>query len=54
MCLAPGEGFYVTDGLGVDEVRVAFMYDADTLKRAMRILDAAVAAYPGKVTTAVV
>ncbi|HSO23725.1 MAG TPA: pyridoxal phosphate-dependent aminotransferase, partial [Chondromyces sp.] len=28
VCLAPGEGFYVTPGLGVDEVRIAFMYDA--------------------------
>ena len=52
VCLAPGEGFYVTDGLGVDEVRLAFMYDAATLGRAMRILDAAVAAYPGKLATA--
>ena len=52
VCLAPGEGFYVTDRLGVDEVRIAFMYDAKTLGRAMRILDAAVAAYPGKLTTA--
>jgi aspartate aminotransferase len=51
VCLAPGEGFYVTDGLGVDEVRLAFMYDAQTLGRAMRILDAAVAAYPGKLVT---
>jgi aspartate aminotransferase len=48
LCLAPGEGFYVTEGLGVDEVRIAFMYDADTLARGMRILDAAVAAYPGR------
>jgi aspartate aminotransferase len=48
VCLAPGEGFYVTKGLGIDEVRVAFMYDAETLGRAMRILDAAVAAYPGR------
>lgn len=47
VCLAPGEGFYVTPGLGVDEVRIAFMYDAGTLSRAMGILDAAVAAYPG-------
>ncbi len=52
VCLAPGEGFYVTPGLGVDEVRVAFMYDADTLRRAMRILDAAVGAYPGRLVTA--
>ena len=52
VCLAPGEGFYVTDGLGIDEVRLAFMYDAETLSRAMRILDAAVAAYPGKLASA--
>ena len=48
ICLAPGEGFYVTSGLGVDEVRIAFMYDADTLTRAMKILDAAVSAYGGE------
>ena len=47
VCLAPGEGFYVSEGLGVDEVRLAFMYDAETLKRAMRVLGAAVGAYPG-------
>jgi aspartate aminotransferase len=52
VCLAPGEGFYVTPGLGVDEVRIAFMYDAETLERAMSILDAAVAAYPGRLAAA--
>lgn len=50
ICLAPGEGFYVTPGLGVDEVRIAFMYDAETMTRAMKILDAAVEVYPGKLT----
>ena len=45
ICLAPGEGFYVTPGYGADEVRIAFMYDAATMARAMRILDAAVDAY---------
>jgi len=54
VCLAPGEGFYVTDGLGVDEVRLAFMYDADTLRRALRVLGAAVAAYPGRLAAATV
>ncbi len=48
MCLAPGAGFYVSDGLGVDEVRIAFMYDAATLTRAMAILDAALAAAPSR------
>ena len=48
ICLAPGEGFYVTPGAGIDEVRIAFMYDAATLARAMRVLGAAVEAYPGR------
>jgi aspartate aminotransferase len=48
VCLAPGEGFYVTPGLGIDEVRIAFMYDADTLARAMAVMEAAVAAYPAR------
>jgi aspartate aminotransferase len=52
VCLAPGAGFYVTAGLGVDEVRVAFMYDAETLTRAMKVLGAAVNAYPGKLVAA--
>jgi aspartate aminotransferase len=46
VCLAPGEGFYVTDGMGIDEVRIAFMYDAAILARAMEVVGAAVAAYP--------
>ncbi len=45
LCLAPGPGFYVTPGSGVDEVRIAFMYDAPTLARSMEILGAAVDAY---------
>ena len=52
VCLAPGQGFYVTPGLGADEVRIAFMYDALTLRRAMTILSSAVAAYPGRLATA--
>jgi aspartate aminotransferase len=52
VCLAPGEGFYVTPGLGVDEVRIAFMYEAETLRRAMKVLGAAVNAYPGKLAPA--
>ncbi len=48
ICLAPGEGFYVTPGLGIDEVRIAFMYDVPTMTRAMKILDAAVGTYPGR------
>jgi len=52
ICLAPGEGFYVTPGLGIDEVRIAFMYDAATMSRAIKILDAAVEVYPGRLALA--
>lgn len=45
ICLAPGPGFYVTPGLGEDEVRLAFMYDAGTLARAMDVLGHAVESY---------
>jgi len=36
---------------GGDEVRVAFMHEAETLTRAMKVLGAAVNAYPWKMTT---
>jgi aspartate aminotransferase len=52
ICLAPGEGFYATEGAGVDEVRIAFMYDGPTLRRAMGTLEAALAAYPHTVEPA--
>ena len=52
ICLAPGEGFYVTPGLGIDEVRIAFMYDTATMSRAMKILDKAVEVYPGRLVAA--
>jgi aspartate aminotransferase len=47
ICLAPGPGFYVTPGAGVDEVRLAFMYSAPRLSEAMQVLGAAVEAYAG-------
>ena len=47
ICLAPGPGFYVTPGAGVDEVRLAFMYSVARLGEAMQVLGAAVEAYAG-------
>ena len=35
---APGEGFYATEGLGVDEVRICYSLDSKDLKIAMNIL----------------
>jgi aspartate aminotransferase len=46
--LTPGNGFYVTPGLGVQEVRVAYVINETKLKRAMKCLDEALKAYPKK------
>ncbi|MBX3419824.1 MAG: pyridoxal phosphate-dependent aminotransferase [Pirellulaceae bacterium] len=39
--LAPGSGFYATPGLGRDEVRIAYVLNADDLRAAVRCLGAA-------------
>lgn len=48
LMVAPAAGFYATDGLGTDEVRVAFVLETDALSRAMGILAAGLQAYPGR------
>ena len=48
--VAPADGFYATPGLGRDEVRIAYVLEEAKLRRAMRCLTAALAAYPGRVT----
>ena len=52
--VAPADGFYATPGLGRDEVRIAYVLEETKLKRAMRCLTAALAAYPGRVAAATV
>lgn len=47
LMMAPLEGFYSTPGLGKDEVRVAYVLEEKDLRRAMEVLKAALAAYPG-------
>jgi aspartate aminotransferase len=44
---APASGFYETPGLGRDEVRIAYVLNTEDLGRAMDVLEAALAAYPG-------
>jgi len=46
--LAPANGFYATLGLGQNEVRIAFVLNAASMKRAMSILEKALRAYPGR------
>ena len=35
---APAEGFYATEGLGKDEIRIAYILNEENLKRAMQLL----------------
>jgi aspartate aminotransferase len=46
--LAPASGFYSEEGLGHDEVRIAYILEKDELKRAITILRKALEAYPGR------
>ncbi len=46
--MAPASGFYTTPGMGRDEVRVAYVLEKEELAKAMKVLDAALKAYPGR------
>ena len=43
--VAPAPGFYATPGLGLDEIRIAYVLKEDDLRSAVRILAAALPAY---------
>lgn len=45
--MAPASGFYATPGLGLDEVRIAYVLNADDLTKAMKCLEEALKVYPG-------
>ena len=46
--MAPASGFYTTPGLGRNEVRLAYVLKKDDLAAAMKILEKALEAYPGR------
>jgi aspartate aminotransferase len=46
--LAPASGFYSTPGLGLQEVRIAYVLNKDDINTAMDCLDVALKAYPGR------
>lgn len=52
--LAPATGFYGTQGLGKNEVRLAYVLNQHDLDEAMSCLEAALQQYPGRVETATV
>lgn len=46
--MAPAAGFYTTPGLGVDQVRIAYVLNKHDLHRALTVLQKALEAYPGR------
>ena len=46
--MAPASGFYSKPALGRSQVRLAYVLKEEELKKAVKILDAALKAYPGK------
>lgn len=49
--LSPGEGFYATPGLGIAEVRLAYVLNTVDLHKAMDCLENALEVYPGRLGT---
>lgn len=46
--LAPASGFYSEDGLGKNEVRIAYVLEKKELQKALIVLEKALEAYPGR------
>lgn len=46
--VAPASGFYATEGLGADEVRIAYVLNRDDLRAAAECLRKALEVYPGR------
>ena len=46
--MAPASGFYTTPGMGIDEVRMAYVLNREDLEHAMEVLAKALEAYPGR------
>ena len=46
--MAPANGFYITPGLGTNEVRMAYVLKSEDLKRAVFLLGKALEQYPGR------
>lgn len=43
--VAPAAGFYATEGLGLNQIRIAYVLDQDSLRRAVHILGEALKSY---------
>jgi aspartate aminotransferase len=47
--LAPLAGFYAGDNLGIQEARIAYVLEKDSLEIAVKCLEAALKVYPGRI-----
>jgi aspartate aminotransferase len=43
--VAPAAGFYATPGLGMNEIRMAYVLNCDDLRQAIRVLGEGLKAY---------
>ena len=48
--MAPASGFYTTPGMGKNEVRIAYVLNREDLGKALKVLEEALKAYPGRTT----
>jgi aspartate aminotransferase len=46
--LSPGSGFYISEGMGKNQVRIAYVLNGEKLKKAMQCLTKALEVYPGR------
>ena len=46
--MAPASGFYTTEGMGRNEVRLAYVLKKEDLAKALKVLAEALKSYPGR------
>ena len=44
--VAPAAGFYASDGLGTNQIRIAYVLEKELLKKAVQILSEGLKKYP--------
>ena len=49
LMVAPAAGFYSTEGEGYNQVRIAYVLNLDSLKKAIKCLEEALKLYPGRI-----
>jgi aspartate aminotransferase len=47
--MAPANGFYSTKGSGIQEARIAYVLNQDSLHKAVKVLEEALKVYPGRI-----